>query len=355
MLGSLQNNGGALETVALLPGSPAIDAGSNALAVDSMANPLTTDERGPGFNRIINNIVDIGAYEFQPPAIVTLTSSLNPSATGQTVTFTATLGLVPGSNTPQGTVTFFSDGAALGSSSLNGLTATFSINSLATGSHQIVATFNGVVPFPSSSSPALTQVVRPGGALIAVGTDVGGGPEVKVFNAVTGALELDFFAFNPLFTGGVRVALGDVNGDGVPDIIAVPGPGMLPEVKVFDGRNGQLLYDFYANFQFNPLFTGGVFVAAGDINHDGFADIVVGADAGGLPEVKAFSGKSGAVLYDFYAFSPFFSGGVAWPWGTSMGTGSPISSPVRGRAALRKCGCSAAKAAPGCWISSPTL
>ena len=66
-LGPLAYYGGPTQTIALLPGSPAIDAGSNALAVDpSTGQPLTTDQRGTGFVRIFNGTVDIGAYEFLP-------------------------------------------------------------------------------------------------------------------------------------------------------------------------------------------------------------------------------------------------------------------------------------------------
>ena len=66
-LGTLANNGGPTQTIALLPGSPAIDAGSNALAVEpTTRQPLTTDQRGTGFSRIVNDTVDIGAFEFQP-------------------------------------------------------------------------------------------------------------------------------------------------------------------------------------------------------------------------------------------------------------------------------------------------
>ena len=67
-LGTLANNGGPTQTIALLPGSPANDEGSNALAVDPITGqPLTTDQRGIGFSRIVNNTVDIGAFEFQLP------------------------------------------------------------------------------------------------------------------------------------------------------------------------------------------------------------------------------------------------------------------------------------------------
>jgi len=63
MLGPLANNGGPTQTMALLPSSLAINAGSNALAVDSNGNPLITDQRGTGFPRVVNGTVDIGAYE----------------------------------------------------------------------------------------------------------------------------------------------------------------------------------------------------------------------------------------------------------------------------------------------------
>jgi hypothetical protein len=57
-LGPLQDNGGSTQTMALLSGSPAIDAGDNTDA------PMW-DQRGPGFRRIVNGIIDIGAFEVQ--------------------------------------------------------------------------------------------------------------------------------------------------------------------------------------------------------------------------------------------------------------------------------------------------
>jgi hypothetical protein len=74
----------------------------------------------------------------------------------------------------------------------------------------------------------------------------------------------------PGTTGGVRTATADFNGDGTPDVVAGTGPGTTAEVKVLDGRTGTVLFDA------TPFadFTGGVFVAAGDVDGDGTPDQV---------------------------------------------------------------------------------
>ena len=61
-LGPLQNNGGLTKTHALLPGSPAIDAGNPMLTRPPVATPLY-DQRGEGFRRVVNGHIDIGAFE----------------------------------------------------------------------------------------------------------------------------------------------------------------------------------------------------------------------------------------------------------------------------------------------------
>ena len=77
-LGTLASNGGPTQTIALLAGSPAIDAGSNALAVDAHGNPLLNDQRGTGFPRIVNGTVDIGAFEAGTTTVVSPQVSVNP-------------------------------------------------------------------------------------------------------------------------------------------------------------------------------------------------------------------------------------------------------------------------------------
>ncbi len=115
---------------------------------------------------------------------------------------------------------------------------------------------------------------------------------MRLVNAVTGAEIFSFFAYAPTFAGGVRVASGDVNGDGVPDIITGAGPGGGPHVRVFDGAPAVAgsLVELLSFFAYHSSFTGGVFVGAADLNGDGKADIITGAGSGGGPHVRVFDG-----------------------------------------------------------------
>ncbi|MFN4260210.1 MAG: choice-of-anchor Q domain-containing protein, partial [Gemmataceae bacterium] len=160
--------------------------------------------------------------------------------------------------------------------------------------------------------------------LYAVGADAGGGPHVKVYHA-DGSLRFSFLAFAPSFTGGVRVAVGDVNGDGIDDIIVGAGSGGGPHVKVFSGVDLTVLASFFA---FSPSFTGGVFVAAGNLDGDGAMEVIVGAGAGGGPHVRSFKIDSGVAtqlpgpLGSFFAYAPSFTGGVHVAAGNFDGTGT---------------------------------
>ena len=74
ILGTFANHGGSTFTVALLQGSPALNAGEDNLAVDANNNPLVTDQRGAGFARILGGTVDIGAYEYTDTVAPTVES-----------------------------------------------------------------------------------------------------------------------------------------------------------------------------------------------------------------------------------------------------------------------------------------
>ena len=147
-----------------------------------------------------------------------------------------------------------------------------------------------------------------GEAEVVTGTGPGSAPNVCVFNGTTGATQQSFYAYAPEYLGGINVAAGDVTGDGKADIITGSGVGVSPHVVVFDSATAQAIYSFYA---YLPQFKGGVNVGAGDVDGDGKVDILTGAGPGGDPHVKVFSGADGSQKQSFDAFAVDFNGGVS--------------------------------------------
>ena len=139
-----------------------------------------------------------------------------------------------------------------------------------------------------------------------VGADTTGGPRLKVYDS-NGAIRFDFFAYDSDIRTGATAALGDITGDGILDIVTAPGVGGGPRIRVFDGSDLAVIADFFA---FEPEFRGGSWVATGDVDGDGVRDIIVGAGLGGGPRVRVFSGRDYSVLMDFFAFDSAQRGGV---------------------------------------------
>jgi hypothetical protein len=144
------------------------------------------------------------------------------------------------------------------------------------------------------------------GPTIAVGAGGGGGPHVITY-AANGNVLSSFFAYDRGFTGGVRVAVGDVNNDGFNDVVTGAGVTGGPHVRVWSGRDGSEIRGWFA---FDRRFLGGVFVATGDINGDRFADVVVGAGSTGGPHVTVWDGRTGGLIHSFFAYDRTFPGGV---------------------------------------------
>jgi hypothetical protein len=205
-------------------------------------------------------------------------------------------------------------------------------------------------------------LARPGQAeaagvqLLAFGSE-GAPSRVKVYQQglAFGTLVADFEPF-PGFTGGVRVAVADVDGDSLEDVIVAPGPGGGPHVLVFAGtcsvplsvlppipgsppsppfcageRGVDTSAPIASFFAFNASFNGGLYVTAGnfDASNDPVPcvrnEIVVGAGAGGGPHVvilrNATTGGScpldspvainpQAPLTSFFPYPSGFTGGV---------------------------------------------
>jgi hypothetical protein len=124
------------------------------------------------------------------PSTTTVASSVNPSAFGQTVTFTATVS--GSSGTPTGTVDFFIDGSdASGPVPLSGGTAAFSTAGLSVGTHTVTASYSGDSNFvPSSGTLSGGQTVNQDGSHTFLGSTAN--PSVSgqtvTFNVIETAL-----------------------------------------------------------------------------------------------------------------------------------------------------------------------
>ena len=171
--------------------------------------------------------------------------------------------------------------------------------------------------FKGGASVAVADFNRDGLPELVVGAGPGGGPHVRIFNT-DGDVVGSFFAYAPIFSGGVSVATGDVDGDGTPEIVTGAGPGGGPHVKVFNGVDRSELPGFFA---YDKAFHGGVSVSTVDWNNDGRADIVTGAGPGGGPHVKVFDGKTGTTIDSFFSYVRSFDGGVAVSAGDVNGDG----------------------------------
>ncbi|VTR96858.1 FG-GAP-like repeat-containing protein [Tuwongella immobilis] len=153
-----------------------------------------------------------------------------------------------------------------------------------------------------------------GVADLVVGTAPGQATRVQIFDGVTQAVLFSLDVFEASFLGGVFVAAGDLNGDGRADLAITPDQGGGPRVRIFSGDGFIQLADFFAIE--DPNFFGGARAALGDINGDGVADLVVAAGFGGGPRVAAFSGRSIAgsspekLFPDFLAFEEGLRNGV---------------------------------------------
>jgi hypothetical protein len=226
------------------------------------------------------------------PTWTTLASSANPSATGATVTFTATVKVVGGGGPPTGSVTFKDAATTLGTIPLSASgTAAFTTLALARGTHEIVAVYSGDASYSTSTSPAVSQAVpdkvgcsvanffatpspitmtATPRALLSADFNLDGKPDLAVGTATSVRVYLGDGAAGFTLSADVAapansMSVRDFNLDGKPDIVVAQSSVNL---LLGDGAGGFTLSSS------SPIATGNA-VTTGDVNLDGKPDISI--------------------------------------------------------------------------------
>jgi hypothetical protein len=161
------------------------------------------------------------------------------------------------------------------------------------------------INFKGGSSVAFGNVDADVDQEFITGARTGGSPYLHIFENDAALPRKVFLAFDPAFKGGIDVATGDVDNDGVDEIIVGAGPGGSPTVKVFE-EDGTLVNAFDA---YVAGFNKGVNVAAGDVDNDGVEEIITGAGVGGGPRITVRK-LNQAPIQDYYVYDSAFRGGV---------------------------------------------
>lgn len=127
--------------------------------------------------------------------------------------------------------------------------------------------------------------------------------EVRIYQT-NGKLLTKFLAYESKFTGGVNLAGGDIDGNGVEELVMVPAYNRRAEIKIMN-KNFKLQTSWLA---YPANYLGGANLSVADLNGDGKAEIATVPASGTGAQVKVFS-SGGKLIYQWFAFEPQLKGG----------------------------------------------
>jgi hypothetical protein len=326
-LNALADNGGPTQTMMPQADSPLIGNGSMPvyLDYDQIGNP-----------RMTNGHVDIGAVQYvvAAPVIESIvrTTPTDEITSATELVFTITFSEdVTGVDATQIELT----GTAAADCVIADVAGSGSVYTVTVTNNSAVGTLGldvleGVIEnedgtlyagqIDSSETYTLEEPPAPPLTVLAVGTNPGrkSQPIVNVYDVHTGEQLSSIMAYPKSFNGGVRVAVGDLTGDDIPEIIVVPASKYTAEVKVFTPYGEELPE---LGFVVPPAkLKQGASIAVGDVNGDGWNDIITSSSLSQRSVVKVFENNYGTdpeqafsstPSAEFEAFSKKYKNGVS--------------------------------------------
>jgi len=141
----------------------------------------------------------------------------------------------------------------------------------------------------------------------------GGDSLIRIYSSAGELLATPFYAYAPLFKGGVNLATGDIDGDGMDEIITGAGYNGGPHVRYFNA-DGTLVCQFFA---YDLDFRGGVIVGALDYNDDGIDEVITVPQVRHTADIRVFRASDGKMLQEIKEALGLFTGGVSMSVNTS--------------------------------------
>jgi uncharacterized repeat protein (TIGR01451 family) len=281
------------------------------------------------FNDNIAANVDKTFYSPASQVVYTLTLENKGDATATDAVLTTSLANAITQKTWTAAFTGGATGTAVGAGDLNTkvtlpangkavFTIIANVGSAATGDLVSSATVAAASGETNTANNSATDTDRFVPKSVAVADDAGWSSTslVRLVNPATGTLIAQAFAFEPDFKTGVRTALGDLNGDGKVELLAVPNYGRVGELVVFqqnvasDGTVTLVKDARYSLQPFGAAYDRGLNVAVGDFTGDGLNDVAV-SKSFGTGEVKVYESTPAAAtgpLTLLRSFVPFRTG-----------------------------------------------
>ncbi len=182
-----------------------------------------------------------------------------------------------------------------------------------------------VIDVPFSGFTGEVRVAAGANGQVVAATGPGRATELKQYDPTLRTVTFDLAPFEAAFTGGLFVATGDLFGTGTPDVIVSPDEGGGPRVQIRDGKTGAVRADFFGID--DPNFRGGARTAVADLTGDGVPDLIVAAGVGGGPRVTVFDGaelRAGrqTPIANLFVFEPTLRNGVYVTAGDLNGDGN---------------------------------
>jgi hypothetical protein len=234
------------------------------------------------------NLISTKAALMGPPSVFdgerfTLTAVVTSESSGDSI--------------EAGQVTFMAGSTVLGTVTLTGGNASLQLQ-LPAGNYTVIAVYQGDATHSGSTSKPLAikveQLIVNRSKLVVENPD--GTPAFAVQ------------PYGPRNRAGYNVAEGQVKVDGAADIFVAPKPGHRGPVEIIDGTNGAVVRTFYA---FGRKYSGGVALAAADLNGAGISDIITGQATGRRSRIKFFNSANGQRLRSITAFHHVFHRGLS--------------------------------------------